>query len=358
MLEVRLDFPLRFYDENEFDCNLELISKLLDKKTFSCRLADDLITYSTAVRHHTKITERNSQSVLLRAYREYLVLHSENEDIKKKLVEKENEKTTSREIIITLTGQVDAEVDIENNYFILPSMKRPSLEEIVEKDLCTPLLFKQIDEHLIPTIHQIATNFLIALLLSDSIFADFMTGKYVLYLNGRQYEDYRLIEFDGDMVSAAVPDSKVGIEDCWKWICNNTMMGVPGKKEPVYFTVLSYLLNRYDYEALLYSVIGLESLFTEPKSRNISYQLKKNIAAVFPSLQEADLNKVYKLRSKFVHAGSDISFLDSFIGFANDSTLKESLELASAILIESIRLLIRSQASRFVFKETTSYSLC
>ena len=112
------------------------------------------------------------------------------------------------------------------------------------------------------------------------------------------------------------------------------------------------------YEALLYSVIGLESLFTEPKSRNITYQLKKNIAAVFPSLQEADLNKVYKLRSKFVHAGSDISFLDSFIGFANDSTLKESLELASAILIESIRLLIRSQASRFVFKETTSYSLC
>lgn len=353
MINVKLEIPLRCYSETEYTESVSRIKKLLESKTFAYNFSDQKIMLRASVEHGKQFFN-SDQSFWREAYQEYLTLHPENEAVQQKLVEVKDKEVTRWDIIVSLTGEIEGSLFGYKCYYAPPGVEIPSLERLVEEDLCFP--FSHVDRILIPRFQLFAKSFVIAMLLSDIKASHGFTGMYSLYLDNNKIEECRLFKSIPSDYSI-IPSTTVEIEDCWSWIITYTKIGNDNIKTPVYFTALNYLLDHFDYETLLFAVLGLESLFVKPKSKNISSQFERNIAAVFSSVNEADLKKIYKLRSRFVHAELEFSFLESFIDFEyNGQELDEAIELATTLLLESIRLLIIHHASRFMFSETINYS--
>jgi len=356
LAEIRIEMPLMIYNENEYDqCKIEL-NRIFANKEFKWNLLSKIVRFNVSVQSGCHERIGAPYSIPTKTYKEYLKLHPENKEIQRKLFDKENEKTVFWMITVCLIGNIDAEIDLDSNTLIFPEDKRYSLEEIVEKDLCVAMLYYRLDEEFYEQLKQYILGFQIAIMLSSGILSEFMNGKYCLYLNDIKYKEEHIMHNHYDVFnSSSIPCTTIDITNCWKWLCNNAKVGDEEAKPPVYFTALTYIINRYDYEAFMFAVLGLDSLFA-PNKGNIIQQFKDNINAVFSDLDKNTLKKLYQMRSKFVHGDKEFSIVDSYLGFNNDPTLDDSIELAGAILVEAIRILIKNQASKFNFEETVSYN--
>lgn len=354
MFKIQIDFLLFCYDEQKFDSVGKEIMERFHAKSFSLNLLDSDVPFKSSVTYN--VEDNAGQSRIIDNYKRYLKLHPNNDDIKRKLAEKEQERDRRLDIILSLYGELDADVSIEDNTIYLPSMKRYSLEEIVERDLCEYLLSYHVDEFYDSLRQQISGCF-IAILLSSTRFWNMIPGAINVYFNDALYQHDRIVDrcrLRDDDLSSIIPLSELDISDCWKWIKKNTSIGSK-EHSPVYFTALSYLFNRYDYEALMFAVLGLESLLVKPNSKYISDQFQKNLRAIFNTLDEASLKKIYKIRSKFVHGETEFSILDSFLEYDNDDSLDDAVEMLTLALVEMVRLLIKNDATKFRFHENVTY---
>ncbi len=344
------------YSEKEYNSFKTTIENMLDGRSFVWNILNKEVEFVSSI--HGVFQERKglSESILTKAYKEYLTLHPENKKVQQKLFEKENKKTVFWMITVCLIGDIDAEIDLVNNTLIFPEDKRYSLEEIVEKDLCVAMLYYRLNEEFYEQLKQYILGFQIAIMLSSGSLSEFMNGKYCLYLNDIKYKEEHIMHNHYDVFnSSSIPCTTIDITNCWKWLCNIAKVGDEEAKPPVYFTALTYIINRYDYEAFMFAVLGLDSLFA-PNKGNIIQQFKDNINAVFSDLDKNTLKRLYQMRSKFVHGDKEFSIVDSYLGFNNDPTLDDSIELAGAILVEAIRILIKNNSSQFKFDTTVSYS--
>ncbi len=354
MLKVKIDFLLFCHDEQKFDVVGKEITERFDAKSFNLNLFDSDVSFTSSVTYNVEDNER--QSRIIDNYKRYLELHPNNDDIKRKLAEKENERDRRMGIVLSLYGEIDADVSIEENTIYLPSMKRHTLEEIVERDLFEYGLSDHVDEFY-DSLRQQISGFFLAILLSSTRLWNMIPGAVNVYFNDALYQHDRIVDRCGlcnDDLNYSIPLSELDIIDCWRWIKKNTSIGAK-EHSPVYFTALSYIFNRYEYEALLFAVLGLESLLVKPKSKYISDQFQKNLRAVFKTLDEASLKKVYKIRSKFVHGETEFSILDSFLEYNDDDSLDDAVEMLTLALVEMIRLLIKNDATKFRFHENVTY---
>lgn len=356
MLKIRIDLPFGFYDEGEYNNGTAVIIERFGGKSFQWRLFERDITFSSTIVSRP-IFETND-SIIIDNYKRYLAIHPENEEIREKLEKKENEHRCWWSVVLSLEGELDAETSIEDNTLFFPDMKRYSIEDVVEKDLCSYFLSYHLDDQLFEQLRQQIMGFSIALMLSTSHIWDYFTGSFSVFLNNVFYKKDLVFDWQGwsdEVPETTISTSQLEITDCWNWIRKNTSIMGERPRSPIYFTSLSYVLNRQGYEALLFAVLGLESLFVKPNSKNISYQFQRNLKAVFPSLSDVDLKKIYGMRSKFVHGETEFSILDSFLELERDNSLNNALELLVMLLVESIRILIKNDAIRFHFQETVTY---
>ncbi len=142
----------------------------------------------------------------------------------------------------------------------------------------------------------------------------------------------------------------IAFQKVWEWI-ENTYWSNKDKdfSEPRVLTALSYVLNRSPFECLLYSLIGLESVFTKDE-HHVKAQLKSNIPLVFEFINDNDIEMFYKMRSNFVHG--DIIFpnyYDRKIMNYKEIKYYKHAEKAACLLLLTIRLLVRNDALKIIF---------
>lgn len=127
------------------------------------------------------------------------------------------------------------------------------------------------------------------------------------------------------------------------------------QRTPVAFSALTYVLNREDHESLLYSVIGLESIYS-PNNHGISYTLQKRINYIFPSVTKEQIKTIYSKRSDFVHGKEKINLYKDYTDMINGIFPYDDVSiLATALLIETIRKLIANDATKIIFREQVSH---
>lgn len=145
------------------------------------------------------------------------------------------------------------------------------------------------------------------------------------------------------------------LQETWNWIHDHTSLFGKKQKSPMAIAALSYILNRENHEALLYSIIGLESIYC-PEDSGISFILQSRITHIFPSITRRQIKHLYDLRSNFVHGGKLIG-----VKYSDDETYEDDCEykeyafLSYALLVETLRLLIHNNAETINFSSTISY---
>ncbi len=139
------------------------------------------------------------------------------------------------------------------------------------------------------------------------------------------------------------------------WIKNYTKLQEDSQTPPVPFTMLTYLFNRDSHESLLYSVIGLENLYSA-KNGGIAYTLQNRINYLFPSITKEQIKSIYSQRSDFVHGKIKISMCEDYSDTINGFLqFDDAAILACALLLETMRMLAANEASKITFNEQLSH---
>lgn len=153
------------------------------------------------------------------------------------------------------------------------------------------------------------------------------------------------------LAHAELLKTELSLNQTFEWIKHHTNLLHNAVASPVIFGALTYILNRECHESLIYSIIALESIYS-PNSKGISYTLQKRITTVFPTVTKEQIKQIYAQRSKYVHGETKIGLFPFYEEIMeNDDEFYESATLATAILLESLRLLIANNSTSFVFRE-------
>lgn len=154
-----------------------------------------------------------------------------------------------------------------------------------------------------------------------------------------------------ELFSAEMKVSKV-----MEWIKKYTNLYDTSLNTPIAFLSLTYVLNRHYHESLLYSIIGLESIFV-PESKGHSFLLQKRINYLFSDVAKGKIKDMYNLRSKFVHGEFEMGACPLLIEIIfNEDAIKDTVFLATALLLESLRILVLHDATEIKFNETITHS--
>ncbi|MBR2924128.1 MAG: hypothetical protein IKC28_03765 [Clostridia bacterium] len=156
-----------------------------------------------------------------------------------------------------------------------------------------------------------------------------------------------------------VYSASITLQAAFDWLIEKTSQFDTNQKPINAISALSYVLNRELREILIYTSIGLESIYV-PENRNERQRLKTRIKLLFPHLDiEASINDMYTFRSKFVHGEISMgiwSLMEPNIS-SDEAKLEKTAQFAAAILVESIRILISKNATGIKFSEITEYAL-
>ena len=138
------------------------------------------------------------------------------------------------------------------------------------------------------------------------------------------------------------------MSDVWQWMeyaqrqyeWENQTIAIP-------ITALSYIMNRMATEQLIYSVIGLESIYVSKNHQNKQERLKLLLPQVCPGITGDDIGKFYSLRSDFVHGNLAFPVCSRAPYFNYESKYTDPCSIKAAIaLIMTIRVLVEHNAFR------------
>ncbi len=136
------------------------------------------------------------------------------------------------------------------------------------------------------------------------------------------------------------------MSDVWRWMQSaQKMYRWEDKNTDIPITALSYVMNRMPGEQLIYSVIGLESIYVSKNQKKKKERLKLLLPQVCPGICQEDVEDFYSLRSDLVHG--DLSFPEfrraPYHNYESKYTMP-SLSKAGVALIMTIRALVRNNA--------------
>ena len=187
---------------------------------------------------------------------------------------------------------------------------------------------------------------------------DINTAHFTIYLNHKKFKNKNYITYPIHQNAyekwTSLFKTNLNIIQTWNWLNLNHIHDTDNSNCPA-VSILSYLLNREYHEIMLYSVIGLEALYGDKKNNHgVSFKLQNRIHSVFPDISQNQIKEIYKDRSVFTHGCFRITSHDLFGDFLNGNFKYENEAIqASAIFLESIRMLIANNAVKMVFHEKT-----
>lgn len=264
-------------------------------------------------------------------------------------------------VTLSLSAEIDGWADIGKNRYYIGTKSEYEIPnedgtlERVEVDDCYSL-----DELVEFDIKKVIIGFAIAMILANPKINARSIGVH-MYLDEILVHRKVLLRYNihNDAVNM-YPEmftETLSLQQTWRWVYENT--SIYGQKDlsPMCISALSYILDRDYHEAVLYGVIGLESIYAAKNEKGIAERLKKRISLLIPSVDEQRIKELYKMRSKVVHGEVKlgISFsIDEVL--ESDEGFEQSGVFATAILLSSIRKLVAQNATSIKFVEKTEFS--
>lgn len=242
---------------------------------------------------------------------------------------------------ISVAGNIDMETEIESDFMF-------NEEKDCGDDLCN-VYFSDIKP--------IIGSYIMAFVLAYPEI-DISPCRTFVYFNGEEYRHENFFD-EGCIVdeSRTLLHEHITIQQAWNWIANNSNLCKRRTSNLPALVALSYVLNRKYHEVLMYSIIGLESIFLSPNDKGISYLLQNRITHLFPNIEKKSIQEMYKLRSKFVHGDMPIGiFYSPCDQMENDENYKKYALISLTLLIESIRILIAHNAAEIEFQQIVSHT--
>ena len=283
-------------------------------------------------------------------------------EVSSKTVKNPHSRGSITDIQVSFIGDLPAEIDVERNdvyYYDGPKNIQYKKSDVAK----LRKYFKHdcLDEDFQTQLEIFCLSMVQAIILTDPSL-DINTGHFKIYIDQMPFKEKKHIEYY-PMHEISYDEwrlifrTSLEITKVWDWLLRN---GIKFSSKPKCPTVslLYYLLNRDYHEILLYSVIGLEALYGDRNRRNPKSPILQNrINAVFPSVAKRQVKKLYDVRSSISHGVGDISSAIAWLDIINNNKEYEELAiLSSALLIESIRMLVANDATSFVFKEEVNVS--
>lgn len=260
--------------------------------------------------------------------------------------------------IISFETKMDMIIDVKNNDIWLPEDTwRFDKRTVGHKRYRKRYQLERLDDFYYDVLSKISLAFVMAVLLTCP---QLHVGHTEIWIKGKKYnsENYLTEIFPADTFGEyrRLVKTELSFEETFYWIRNHTSLFGNMKKTPVMFSTLTYIFNRNFHESLIYSTIGLESVYSPGKS-GISSALQKRITTFFPSVEKEQIRNIYNLRSKFVHGEMMIgnyNMIDEIV--ENEIAIEKETLLAIILLLETVRILISQNAEKIDFKESISYS--
>jgi hypothetical protein len=263
------------------------------------------------------------------------------------------------DVTISFEGEIAAEIDISNNSILYYT--GPIFDKVTYRDI--PKLKKMITSDLLDDFYEEKVKkFLLCIMMAIVLSEPGIrlgSGYVVLYIDEQKYRKETLLESpihtDAFKEYGKIMQTKLNFLDTFNWIKSYTKLQEDGQKPPIPFTMLTYLFNRDSHESLLYSVIGLENLFSK-NDKGISYTLQNRINYLFPSITIEQIKYIYQQRSNFVHGKIKMNLYNDYSYTSNeDFQFDDAAILACALLMETIRLLVKNNATKISFSEQLSH---
>lgn len=260
--------------------------------------------------------------------------------------------------IISFETKMDMIIDVKNNDIWLPEDTwRFDKRTVGHKRYRKRYQLELLDDFYYEVLSKISLAFVMAVLLTCP---QFHVGHTEIWIKGKKYnsENYltEILPADTFGEYRRLVKTELSFEETFYWIRNHTSLLGNTRKTPVMFSTLTYIFNRNFHESLIYSTIGLESIYS-PGKAGISSALQKRITTFFPSVEKEQIRNIYNLRSKFVHGEMIIgnyNMIDEIV--ENEIAIEKETLLAIVLLLETVRMLISQKAEKIDFKESVSYS--
>lgn len=326
MIRIRIELPFCFYQKEK----ISTLKKILDIEELNTVIDNEPITFKI------KVTGRkHTESFWIKSY---------SKEPQHNIVDYRGK--------ITLYCEHCGHIDLKND-----SITFKECHDEKEYDLLDYYEYSSLDDDFYSDLTARIRGFIIACILTNpSIGFEIRTFK--VFFDNKLYD--RQLAITTDCISELIYhkqylDIDLKFKDVLSWLYNNTSYFDSQIVSPVYFSAFSYLLNREANESLIYAVIGLENLFLAKNECGIKYALKNRLNIVFPNVSQESINDIYKKRSEFVHGNLPID--DFGCCHFNDAVEYNvtSATLASVLLIDSIRLLIKNNATAIKFSTNISY---
>ncbi len=356
MAIIKIELPMRFFDHKM----VEKVQAFFSGKEFSWIFCNVDTTFNSSIKVEKKLQNRYRHQIL--GIQKLLSILPNDESLKADL-EKYQQKAKNDwmyDVWVSFVGEITAEIDIKDNSIL--HYTGPINKNITPRDI--PRLKKLIESDRLDDFYEEKIKKLILCLIMTCVLTDpsveIGCGSVNLFIDDKKYSSEMLLvspmHTDAFDKYQSIMASTLSFEQTFSWIKQYTNLYKETEKPPVAFTALTYVLNREEHESLLYSVIGLESIYT-PGNKGISYALQRRVNHIFPSITKEQIKDIYTKRSKFVHGEIKMNIYSDDTDILNGvSQFDEEPILAAALLIESIRILIANNSTRIAFDETITHN--
>lgn len=357
MTRIEIKYVIRLYSEEDLDL---FNDRLQEIKGFCFNGV--LLKHKTqfTIDYYSEEKRRHSDGGLyIKKLKEYLEKYPDDMEVRERLNLKLNEQEIYYDFTICCYTDIEAEISIDDNIVVFPDDKVPTLEEIVKKDLCLRFCYNSVDEEFVEEITQYGRAVFLSILFTYDELFDYFPYYFSAFIDGRLVKKENTCELGylSDLAESKYENliqTRITFSQCWKWIEQNTSLCGIKERSPIYISALFNALNREENETVLYLCIAIENLFINGNN-NISSQLQKRIGIVIPQIDQKAIKKIYNLRSKLVHGERTLSILASYKELENDPERDEAIQLLFAVLIETIKKLINSNATEIELMEKITF---
>lgn len=355
MANFRIEIPVRCFSYKD----AEALCAFFSGASASWQFCQKETTFSVISAVNEKLGNRYKHEIM--GIKKLIKIMPDNDKLKEDLAKYEDKAKKDKiyDVTISFEGEIAAEIDISYNSILhytgslsaKPTHRDiPNLKKMIESDPLDEFYEEKIKK------------FLICLVMATVLSAPDMhlgCGRVILWIDGQEYKKETFLESPLHTEAFAkysqIMLTKLDFTNTFSWIKKYTKLQDDGQKPPVPFTMLTYLLNRDGHESLLYSVVGLENLYST-KDTGISYKLQNRINYLFPSITKEQIRNIYKQRSDFVHGKVRMNLCKDYSDVMNgDLQFDDSAILACALLMETMRLLVKNNATTLSFSEQLSH---
>ena len=349
MANIKIEIPVRLFDSKEAECMCNFFSGIKISWLF-CQKESQFVSNATI----KELLGNNYRHQTIKIQK-LLTMFPENKELKETLVRcKEKEKNDKiYDVTVVFEGEIAAEIDIANNsimHYVGPMITNLTNRDIsrAKKLVKNDFLDEFYDDYI--------KKFIICIIMASIFAAPNISLGFTVHtlIDGNKYATGSFIEnplhTEAFHQYASLMMTDLNYVQAFSWLKQYTKLQEYCPEPPVPFTILTYLFNRDSHESLLYSVIGLENLYSA-KSKNIAEKLYQRIAYIFPTITQEQIKSMYASRSDFVHGKISIPIYKDYGYFDFDDV---SI-LACALLLETMRKLAANNATQILFDVYRSY---